>query len=186
MSSNAQNTRTNIIEAFWQLYLQQPIHRITVKAVIERAGYNRSTFYEYFADVFDVLTAIENRLVNETDTFIDAAQRHEDDADILTAMTLFYEHRGIWLSRILAGSDGVALTRKLKKHFAPAFFKYWQLSPENPSDVLAYEFVMSAVIGTLTAWYDADMPISSAAMITMLRRMVIQGVYPQIGGPSND
>ena len=38
-------TKQNLIDAFWQLYCLRPISQITVRDVVQRAGYNRSTFY---------------------------------------------------------------------------------------------------------------------------------------------
>lgn len=39
-------TRNTIVEAFCEMYEEMPIEKIYVKDVIERAGYNRSTFYK--------------------------------------------------------------------------------------------------------------------------------------------
>ena len=48
-------TKQNLIEAFWSLYCEQRIEKITVKDITNKAGYNRGTFYEYFTDVYAVL-----------------------------------------------------------------------------------------------------------------------------------
>ena len=40
------HTKQNLIDAFWVLYCQKPLTQITVKEIVARAGYNRSTFYE--------------------------------------------------------------------------------------------------------------------------------------------
>ena len=53
------------MKAFWQLYCEKDIHRITVAELCERAGYNRSTFYQYYADVFAVLEMLEEDLISE-------------------------------------------------------------------------------------------------------------------------
>jgi len=52
-------TRKNLIDAFWQIYCEKRIEKITVKDITTKAGYNRGTFYEYFTDVYDVLEQIE-------------------------------------------------------------------------------------------------------------------------------
>ena len=57
-------TRQAIMEAFWTLYREKPIERISVKEITELAGYNRSTFYEYFTDTYSVLEAIEEELLD--------------------------------------------------------------------------------------------------------------------------
>lgn len=56
-------TRQNLIDAFWSLYCEKRIEKITVKEITQKAGYNRGTFYEYFTDVYDMLEQIEQSLI---------------------------------------------------------------------------------------------------------------------------
>lgn len=52
-------TRKNLIDAFWQIYCEKRIEKITIKDITTKAGYNRGTFYDYFTDIYDVLEQIE-------------------------------------------------------------------------------------------------------------------------------
>jgi AcrR family transcriptional regulator len=54
-------TRQNLIDAFWSLYCEKRIEKITVKEITIKAGYNRGTFYEYFVDVYDVFETIRRK-----------------------------------------------------------------------------------------------------------------------------
>lgn len=54
-------TRENIIAAFWRLY--QRGGNVSVKEVMEAAGYRRSTFYLHFPSIRAVLDHIEEGLV---------------------------------------------------------------------------------------------------------------------------
>ncbi|MCD7776187.1 MAG: TetR/AcrR family transcriptional regulator, partial [Firmicutes bacterium] len=58
-------TRQNFVSAFWSLAEEKPISKITVSTLTKRAGYNRSTFYEYFLDIVDLLNYIETSLLND-------------------------------------------------------------------------------------------------------------------------
>ena len=58
-----ENTSRAIMDAFWKLYRERPIEKISVKEICETAGYNRSTFYEYFTDSYSVLEAVEEELL---------------------------------------------------------------------------------------------------------------------------
>lgn len=51
------------MSAFWQLYQEKKISQITVREVIELADCNRSTFYAYFADMYDLLDKFEEQLL---------------------------------------------------------------------------------------------------------------------------
>ena len=48
-----EQTRANLTRAFWELFLEKPVEKITVREIAERAGYNRATFYLYYRDVYD-------------------------------------------------------------------------------------------------------------------------------------
>jgi len=48
-------TKKEIQNAFWQLLEERPFGKITVKAVVERCGVNRNTFYYHFQDLRDLL-----------------------------------------------------------------------------------------------------------------------------------
>lgn len=61
------STHQSLIDAFWELYTQKRIDKITVREITAKAGCNRGTFYEYFLDVYDVLEQIENGLIPEID-----------------------------------------------------------------------------------------------------------------------
>lgn len=54
-----EQTKQNILDAFWSLYAKRRIDQITVKEIAALAGYNRGTFYEYFHDVHACLERIE-------------------------------------------------------------------------------------------------------------------------------
>lgn len=52
-----------IMQAFWKLYQQKPIQKISIREIIEQVPCNRSTFYAYFTDIYDLLDQFENCLL---------------------------------------------------------------------------------------------------------------------------
>ncbi|NMD37917.1 MAG: TetR/AcrR family transcriptional regulator [Christensenellaceae bacterium] len=62
-------TKHNFMQAFLDLYLENSKQKISVKSITEKAGYNRGTFYNYFNDVEDLRTAIENELIPDEKDF---------------------------------------------------------------------------------------------------------------------
>ncbi|MGN0194174.1 MAG: TetR/AcrR family transcriptional regulator [Pseudoramibacter sp.] len=61
----AEQTRQNLIQAFWKCYAKAPLSEVTVKEIAEVAGYNRTTFYQYFDNVPDLMDAAEEKLFRE-------------------------------------------------------------------------------------------------------------------------
>lgn len=55
-------TRQKLTEAFWKLYQERPISKITVKEIAAQCGVGRGTFYNHFPDVYAILEEIEREL----------------------------------------------------------------------------------------------------------------------------
>ncbi|MDD4200408.1 MAG: TetR/AcrR family transcriptional regulator [Eubacteriales bacterium] len=58
-------TKQKIMEVFSELYMSKDTAKISVKMICEKADINRSTFYTYFTDVFQLQEALEEELVQE-------------------------------------------------------------------------------------------------------------------------
>lgn len=59
-----QITKKNLVDAFCELYIEKPIEKISIQEITNKSGYNRSTFYQYFSDIYDLLNSVEGELLN--------------------------------------------------------------------------------------------------------------------------
>ena len=59
-------TRETLINAFFQLAQKNNITQITVREIINLAGYSRATFYRYFKDVFALVEYAEDSFFEKT------------------------------------------------------------------------------------------------------------------------
>lgn len=66
-----------IREALYQLMQEKPINKITVKEICETADVNRSTFYSYYLDIYDLYDKIlkeffkkQREVINHTKAFL--------------------------------------------------------------------------------------------------------------------
>ena len=73
-----EQTKNNQRSAFWSLYAQKPIEKISIKEITELAGYNRGTFYLYYNDVYDLLHQIEEEILGKiTDVLNDSLEKND-------------------------------------------------------------------------------------------------------------
>lgn len=68
-----------------ELLKKQPVNRITVKDVCDLAEINRATFYKHYTDCFDLLTQIENEMIEELQQLLHETH-HKSNADIFIKM----------------------------------------------------------------------------------------------------
>lgn len=64
-----QITQNRIRKAFWTLYKERPINKITVNELSATCQVHRNTFYFYYHDVYSILEEIEQHLLSTLDRF---------------------------------------------------------------------------------------------------------------------
>jgi Bacterial regulatory proteins, tetR family. len=77
-------TKMVIASSFVHLLKHEPIARVTVTEICRSAEINRSTFYKYYDNPFDLLTRIEDELLDELRPLIEP--RHGAVSKKLTAV----------------------------------------------------------------------------------------------------
>ena len=65
-----QYSKRVIKESLFQLMQEKPINKITVKELCERADVNRSTFYAYYTDIYDLDRKIIKEFLKVQRSFI--------------------------------------------------------------------------------------------------------------------
>ncbi len=162
---STQITRDNIIEAFWQIYCKEPIEKIRVSTIMQRAGYNRGTFYEYFSCVEDVLYEIENRILEDIYQkvlTVEQGNLYENTDEIIDmAINTFLRHKKYL--RVLLGPNGdLSFSDKVKT--AIMISTKYQLKRNLKFDfnisetALNYilEFIVCGVLGSLVKWLNSE------------------------------
>jgi AcrR family transcriptional regulator len=157
-SDKTELTQQNLQEAFWALYAKQSIDKITVKGICNLAGYNRSTFYQYYMDVYDVLHKIENRLLEEINEFVLQFMRDAGNLNASLAIQAVFElfERLNQYVAVLFGSHGdVGFTGKVSVNLKPLWIKYFlPKSNYSPKEVdLLLEYCISGLLSMYQKWF---------------------------------
>lgn len=105
-------TKKVIVEAFLSLLREKTLSKITVKEVCKIADINRSTFYKYYLDCFDLVEQLEQEALRETGEMI-RAMRAQKPETVLTQM-LEQVRKHAELFRLLEGQgDSDRFTQKI-------------------------------------------------------------------------
>ncbi len=59
-------TRESFVNAFFQLAQKKNMEQITIREITTLAGYNRTTFYRYFEDIFALIEYAEDEFLQST------------------------------------------------------------------------------------------------------------------------
>ena len=165
-----EQTKQNLMDAFWSYYARKKIEQITVKQITEKAGYNRGTFYEYFSDVYDVLEQIENALIPTIDELPPLQNPASETGMVqLNLFIKLYEKNNRYYAVLLGENGDPAFAGKLKRAVKPmlgaALFSNGISRIET--DYLL-EIMLSAMIGILGYWFEQNQNLPAEKLITLV------------------
>ncbi len=173
-------TRENLMQAFWGLYCQKKIDRIPIKEITEKAGYHRSTFYEYFVDINDVLDQLEESLLAYIQENVVNSLAVEQNEDFIRGLADLYETKGKYLSVLLGENGDPHFAKKLKAVMRPALMETFGMSENDIRTAYIFEFGFSAILASITFWYQNHNNLPSHELIFLIRSMLVNGVLPEI------
>lgn len=167
-------TKQNLIDAFWSLYCEKRIEKITVKEIAQTAGYNRGTFYEYFTDVYDVLDQIEQSLVPTLDE-LPPTTKLDFGMDMPFNMFLkLYEQKSKYYSVLLGDNGDPAFASKVKNSIKPLILK--EISGKvDINDIeldFILEYILSAMIGILSYWFRMNKILPAEDLIALMYKLM--------------
>ncbi|MGC6177345.1 TetR/AcrR family transcriptional regulator [Lacrimispora sp. 38-1] len=169
-------TRKNLADAFWQIYCEKRIEKITVKDITTKAGYNRSTFYEYFTDVYDVLEQIESSVLPD----IEKHKKFLLNKDMqfpLKHLVEVYSKNKQYLVVLLGKNGDPAFQEKMKNTYKDLVRPILQ-SYETDEYILEYglEYGMSAIIGMITYCFTREEHPDIERMVRLLDSFMNDGI----------
>ena len=154
-SQTAVQTKQNLIDAFWSLYCEQRIEKITIKDITTKAGYNRGTFYEYFTDVYAVLEDIENSLIPKLDELPPVSIPSSSLGMSLDSFFELYKQNNQYYSVLLGDKGDPAFASKLKNAIKPNLMNVFADKKGVNLIELDYifEYTLSSMIGIMSYWF---------------------------------
>lgn len=173
-------TRETLARAFWTHYQQKKIEHISIKEITHLAGYNRSTFYEHFPDIYAVLNYVEDTLLADMKEKVMQGLDSPDDNQALQTIADFYDSRGEYLTILLGENGDPHFVKKFKAAMKPALYAFFRLKEDDAYSAYLFEFAMSAMIGTISYWYQHKGDVSSNEIVALVRSMLSKGVLQEI------
>ena len=164
------------MDAFWDLYSKEGIEKTSVRKIVAKAGYNRSTFYEYFTDVYDVLEQIEASVLPDL-------KKHQDimiNSSIhlsLNHLTEVYSRNKKYYAVLLGKNGDPAYQEKLKDAFKTLERPHLQsLGTDDFILECTLEYAISAILGVMTYCFTREENPDIEKMIQFLWSLMNDGV----------
>ena len=176
------NTKNNFFIAFWKLYEKKNIEKISIRELCETAGYNRTTFYVYFHDIYDLLDEAVTNLVSpfrDNINFLQSLQSLVDSNSIEKIFLTFLNKNNKYIQLLINNNHHYILEDKVKEIIISKL-KENIINEANSSIYIDYiiEYQISAIFGVLRYWFkDKNAKISKEELAHMLFEISTQGVF---------
>jgi AcrR family transcriptional regulator len=180
-SQRVMETRERIKDAFFELYEEKKIERISIKEITEKARLNRGTFYVYYKDIYDLLEKSEDELMAELMEKIKGAitmmLRDEDITLFLPPLEFYQKNRKI-LRSLLGPNGDPYFIHKLKKMIKKTLRELFRKEniPEVPNIDYIMEYISSAQIGIVSYWLvEKNMEMSISELGAIIQEVTRHG-----------
>lgn len=165
-------TRQNLIDAFWAFYCEKRIEKITVREVAAKAGYNRSTFYEYFTDVYDVLDQIEESLLPNIEDLPPLLPTLAETPVPIDSFIKLYSSSSKYYTVLLGDNGDPAFAGKIKNGIKAKLLAQLETGENRLEIEYSLEYMLSAMIGILTYWFKNNENIPKENLISLVYELM--------------
>ncbi|MFC4555068.1 TetR/AcrR family transcriptional regulator [Georgenia faecalis] len=154
-------SRSLLQDALLEILRQSPGATVAVADLTERAGVNRSTFYQHYREVDDLLAdALDARAVGAGADLESIPPDAMSGSEPPAAFLAYVEHiaaNRVLYRRVLGGQGSPATTERLRRRLVDAIVASLQLRPppatRTPTIVTA-SAMAGALLGVLSCWVE--------------------------------
>ena len=162
-------TKKAFMDAFSELYSLKPIEKISVQEITDKAGYNRSSFYQHFRDVYDLLDFLEKDVLD----FMH--QRLQMGKGSVQEIIAVFDEKGFYLNALFGDYGGNRFLEKLKAN-VPFESHKLNISKDNPISPYLMEFHLSTILSLLRLWHRRERDISPEEILNLIYRLYMGGI----------
>ena len=171
-------TRLALRESLLAQLEDKPLSKISVSRVCEMADVNRSTFYLYYKDVYDLMDKIEDELFGELEAIVSKTRGLLPDTDLLRRIyEVIYKNRD--LARVVFGKYGdKEFMKKVSNLYRDQAMKDWKkLFSHVDETTLAYLYTFSTYtnIGVIERWISTDFHETPEQLAQLTNRLLSYG-----------
>lgn len=173
-----------IYDAFFLLLKEKDIEKITVSDVIKKAGIVRSTFYNHYENIPALVTAIEDKTIDDIFSLMETFHP-KNDADICKSFFVTicdYTMNNPFLANLLRSPRGDEFLEKALTMFHRFVADVTQnAAPSRHSrEELSYIVAGSigSTLGVLHKWTKDNFAVPAEAVADILTQSFISGMLP--------
>lgn len=148
-------TKKAIKDTLIELLKQNPINKISVTELTQKADISRKTFYLHYSSVFDAKNDIDNDIIGILHSILDTLPKELRENDIMSFFNLVNEkaqcHKEL-ITYFLNDSKSSALYSCVKSTLKDAIIVRLSNNENNIHNEYIVEFVVSGILNSFMEW----------------------------------
>lgn len=186
-SQRVMETKEKIRDAFFELYGSKKIEKISIKDITEKAQLNRSTFYMYYRDIYDLLEKTEDEMRDELAGYILGIViriLREENVQPFLPPKDFYDRYYKFLRVLLSPNGDPQFIHTMKKAVKSCLEEQLlkEQIPAHPHIDYVMEYIASAQIGLVSYWMQKEMEIPIEELGEMIKKISLRGPLGYLKG----
>lgn len=173
-------TKKEIRHSFFELLKEKPINKITVSDIIRKADINRSTFYFYYDDIYDMIEQINNDIFeafnNEIVSTAYDFTKYEDYRSYIERYLNFCKDNIEICNFITINGCNNDLANRIRSSIEAVIPNTATMFDETAAEHYLTTFAISAILYTILEWINNGMKVPPAEMADFLADTYIFGM----------
>ncbi|UUV16742.1 TetR/AcrR family transcriptional regulator [Clostridioides difficile] len=174
-------TKNNFVDAFIKLNKEKSIEKITVKELTEMSGYNRTTFYNYFTDIYNLYEYIEMFLFENIREQIEENMRNNSGKEnFIRNFTLIYTQWSDYLAIVLKNPHSYHFSVQVKNILLSYWIKQFEIDENDIKTSYILDFYLSALISIISRWIKKPDDMSIEELACLLHEIIEYSILKKI------
>lgn len=180
MDRRKKYTRMVLKESMIQLLKEKQISDITVKEICSLADVNRSTFYAHYLDLYDLLTKMEEEVLDDMQSYFGQHDFNKDEESIqMTEKLLDYVVANKEIVQILLHENADPNFQKRVLKIAQEYLTASWKPPEGYEEEFSHYvsvFIIGGGLQMVKEWMDSDLTLSTKEMARLINNIANHGL----------
>ena len=173
-------TRNAYLEAFCELYQKKSIEKISIQELTNKAGYNRSTFYQYFKDIYELLDYLEVFIMNRLqEPLKESINSDYTDFEFIDQIMRIHDEHYLYISALIGKHGNIHFASRLKDIAIPFILEAHKIPKDNVEARLVLEFHLSGVVAAVAYLHSNQKKIPSDDLKGLYHGICFEGSIRQ-------
>jgi AcrR family transcriptional regulator len=145
-----------------------------------KAGYNRSTFYQYFKDIYELLDYLEVFVMNRLqESLKESINSDYTDFEFIDQIMRIHDEHYHYISALIGKYGNIHFASRLKDIAIPFILEAHKISKDNVAARFVMEFHFSGILATIAYWYDTQKELPLDELKGLLQGICFEGSLRQ-------